>query len=86
MSFLDTLPAPIDAFAGLDPLAEFRVDSPREVAALLRELNDTGAAVRLSAPGGAGQGNGLGALAATAHHAQVPDGGAAAAAHLCMLL
>lgn len=54
MSFLDTRPAPIDALAGLDPFAEFRVDAPREVAALLRELVVTGAPILLSAPDGTG--------------------------------
>lgn len=47
----DTQPAPLDALSG-DERDNFRVGSPEEVAALLRELMDEGATVHLSAPDG----------------------------------
>jgi flagellar brake protein len=53
-SFLDTQPAPIDDGGGVDPYAAFRVESPRDIAALLRELTDTSTPVRLAAPNGIG--------------------------------
>ncbi|MCR5868282.1 flagellar brake protein [Aquincola sp. J276] len=46
-----TQPAPLDALSG-DERDNFRVGSPEEVAALLRELLDEGATVHLSAPDG----------------------------------
>ena len=53
MDFMDTQPAPLDHDSGLDPYAAFRVDSPRDVAALMHELNDGATPIRLSTPGGA---------------------------------
>ncbi|WP_088281818.1 flagellar brake protein [Ideonella sp. A 288] len=53
MAFMDTQPAPLGDIDGLDPYAAFRVDATREIIALLRELNETGSPVQLSAPGGA---------------------------------
>jgi c-di-GMP-binding flagellar brake protein YcgR len=53
-SFLETQPAPLDHRGGIDPYAAFRVESPRDVAALMRELNDTATPVRLAAPDGVG--------------------------------
>jgi c-di-GMP-binding flagellar brake protein YcgR len=49
--FEHTQPAPLDD--GGDDFAEFRVDAPREVQALLRRLLDAGADLFLSAPNGA---------------------------------
>jgi c-di-GMP-binding flagellar brake protein YcgR len=51
-SFLDTNPAPLDERGGIDPYAAFRLEAPRDVAALMRELNDSGTPVQLSAPNG----------------------------------
>lgn len=51
--FENTRPAPLGAAGGLDPWAEFRVDHPREVLALLRQLRDGNVPVNLNAPDGA---------------------------------
>jgi c-di-GMP-binding flagellar brake protein YcgR len=50
--FEDTQPAPIGADGHLDALAEFRIDHPREIAAVMRQLMDASAAVHLSTPDG----------------------------------
>ena len=52
MAFANSRPAPLADAPGFDPYASFRVDSPREVAALLRELNDSGTPIQLSTPEG----------------------------------
>ncbi len=49
---MDTQPAPLDDVGGTDPCADFRVDSPRQIIALMRELNNSGAPVQLSSPSG----------------------------------
>lgn len=54
MNFMDTQPAPLDGESGLDPYAEFRVESTRDIAALMRELSDGATPIRLSGPSGAG--------------------------------
>jgi c-di-GMP-binding flagellar brake protein YcgR len=54
MNFMDTQPAPIDGASGLDPFAAFRVESPREIAALMRQLMDGAVPVNLSSPEGVG--------------------------------
>lgn len=50
--YLDTRPAALGANGGLDELAEFRVSSPTEVQALLRQLRDSSLPVNLAAPDG----------------------------------
>lgn len=55
MSFVDSQPAPIDAAdhaMGADPYAQFRVESRREIALLLRELNQSSTPVQLSSATG----------------------------------
>ncbi|HSW04642.1 flagellar brake protein [Aquabacterium sp.] len=52
MAFLDTQPAPMDDASGLDPFAAFRLESPREIAALMRQLMDGSTPVNLSSPEG----------------------------------
>lgn len=52
MAFLDTRPAPLGDDGGADPFAEFRIEQPREIAALLRQLVDAATPVNLSAPEG----------------------------------
>jgi hypothetical protein len=49
--FENTRPAQLTADGGHDPWAEFRVDHPREVLALLRQLRDGQVPVNLNAPG-----------------------------------
>jgi c-di-GMP-binding flagellar brake protein YcgR len=49
---LDTQPAALNAHGGIDPYAQFRVDSAREIAALMRQLVDTAARVHLWSPNG----------------------------------
>ena len=49
MAFANSRPAPLADAPGFD-LRQLRVDSPREVAALLRELNDSGTPIQLSTP------------------------------------
>lgn len=48
--FLDTQPAAIGASGGIDPYAEFRIEQPREIAALLKQLVDRAVPVSLSGP------------------------------------
>lgn len=50
--FLDTRPASLDSSGSSDPWGEFRVDSPREIHALMRQLRDGAAPVNLNAPDG----------------------------------
>lgn len=51
---METLPMPLDAMTGANPgLAEFRVGSPAEIVALLRQLADGNVSLGLSTPGGA---------------------------------
>src|SRR4051812_40238713 len=52
MSTLHTQPAVLDALGGVDPYSEFRVQHPREIAALLKELTRDAIPVILSGPGG----------------------------------
>lgn len=52
-NFLETLPAPLAADGRPDALAEFRIDHPREVGAVMRQLMDAAAPVHLSTAGGA---------------------------------
>ncbi|MBL0088339.1 MAG: flagellar brake protein [Ideonella sp.] len=54
MAFLDTQPAVLDAHGASDPNAAFRVHDPREVLALMRQLNDTSTPIQVSSPSGAG--------------------------------
>jgi len=54
MAFLDTQPAALGPSGGLDPYAAFRVNSAREVLALMRELNDTSTPIQISSPDGTG--------------------------------
>ena len=53
MTFMDTQTAALDKFSGIDPYADFRVESPREIGSLMRELNETGTPIQLSSPSGA---------------------------------
>lgn len=48
--FLDTQPAPIGADGGLDPFAAFRIEQPREIALLMRQLADAVVPVVLAGP------------------------------------
>jgi flagellar brake protein len=50
--FQDTQPAALGADGASDPWAEFRVEHPGEVLALMRRLRDGEHAVNLNAPGG----------------------------------
>ena len=52
MAFMDTQPAPMDALEGIDPYAAFRIESPREVLSLMRQLMEGSTPIHLSAPGG----------------------------------
>lgn len=52
--FEDTRPADLDAGGTIDRWAEFRVDHPRELQALLRQICDSSATVHLNAPDGIG--------------------------------
>lgn len=52
MNFMDTQPAPLGGADGLDPFAAFRIESPREIAALMRQLMDGATPVSLSTPDG----------------------------------
>ncbi len=55
MAFVDSQPAPMDDARhaiGLDPYAQFRVDAPRDIALLLRELNQSDTPVQLSSAAG----------------------------------
>jgi len=49
---METKPMPLDALGAAGGLDEFRVDSPREVAAMLRQLVDTSAQLNLNASDG----------------------------------
>jgi c-di-GMP-binding flagellar brake protein YcgR len=49
---METMPMPLDALGANGGLDEFRVDSPREVATLLRQLLDGSAVLNLSAADG----------------------------------
>ncbi|MCU0968756.1 MAG: flagellar brake protein [Rubrivivax sp.] len=51
--FQDTRPAQLDAAAGTDAWAPFRIDHPGEVLAMLRRLRDGSVPVILNAPAGA---------------------------------
>ncbi len=53
MGFMDTQPAPMGDADGLDPYASFRIESPREIAAMMRELMTGANPVHLSSPDGA---------------------------------
>jgi c-di-GMP-binding flagellar brake protein YcgR len=53
MSSLHTQPAVLDAIGGIDPYAEFRIQSQREIAALLKQLVTDATPVHLSGPNGA---------------------------------
>src|SRR5262244_2673673 len=50
MSTLHTQPAVLDAIGGIDPYAEFRVQHPREIVGLLKELATDNVPVILSGP------------------------------------
>jgi c-di-GMP-binding flagellar brake protein YcgR len=52
MAFMDTQPAQMNDADGLDPFAAFRIESPREIAALMRQLMDGATPVNLSSPEG----------------------------------
>lgn len=65
MAFMDTQPAPIDDRDGIDPYAAFRVESAREIVALLRELCDSATPVQLTGPEGASLGSGIWAVDAS---------------------
>lgn len=60
--FQNTQPAQLGADGEVDPWAEFRVDHPREVLAMLRQLRDGHVPVNLNAPGGAAMSSSLWAL------------------------
>jgi c-di-GMP-binding flagellar brake protein YcgR len=51
---LHTQPAVLDAVGGIDPYAEFRIQQPREIASLLRELATDATPVILSGPDAVG--------------------------------
>ena len=53
MSSLHTQPAVLDAIGGIDPYAEFRMSSQREIVALLKQLVTDATPVHLSGPQGA---------------------------------
>ncbi len=48
--FLDTQPAALGAAGGIDPYADFRIQQPREIAALMKQLADAMVPVSLSGP------------------------------------
>jgi flagellar brake protein len=50
--FEDTQPAAMGADGQLDTLSDFRIDHPREIAAVMRQLMDAAAPVHLSTPDG----------------------------------
>ncbi|HSB25567.1 MAG TPA: flagellar regulator YcgR PilZN domain-containing protein [Burkholderiaceae bacterium] len=52
--FLDTQPAALAASGGIDPYAEFRVNNPREITSLLKQLAGDATPVVLSGPDAAG--------------------------------
>jgi c-di-GMP-binding flagellar brake protein YcgR len=52
-TFENTRPAQLGGSGEVDPWAEFRVDHPREVLAILRQLRDGSVPVNLNAPDGA---------------------------------
>lgn len=52
MAFMDTQPAQMNDAEGLDPFAAFRIESPREISALMRQLMDQATPVNLSSPEG----------------------------------
>jgi flagellar brake protein len=54
MAFLNTQPAPLDAPDGIDPYAAFRIEAPREILALMRQLMEAATPIHLNAPGGSG--------------------------------
>ena len=49
---METMPMPLDALGAANGLGEFRVDSPREVASLLRQLCDGNITLNLNASDG----------------------------------
>jgi len=49
---METMPMPLDALGAANGLGEFRVDSPREVTALLRQLCDGNVTLNLNASDG----------------------------------
>lgn len=51
---LDTQPAALTGSGGIDPHSEFRIEQPREIAALLKQLATDSTPVMLSGPGGTG--------------------------------
>lgn len=51
---LHTQPAVLDAVGGIDPYAQFRIQQPREIAALLKELINDATPVIISGPETAG--------------------------------
>ena len=51
--FQDTRPAQLSGDGSTDAWAEFRVDHPGEVAALMRQIRDSNVPVSLNSPGGA---------------------------------
>ena len=52
MSALHTQPAVLDALGGIDPYSEFRIQSQREIVALLRQLVTDATPVHLNGPHG----------------------------------
>jgi c-di-GMP-binding flagellar brake protein YcgR len=52
MSFMDTQPAPLHGSDGPDPFSAFRIESPREIAMLMRQVMDGANPVHLSSPEG----------------------------------
>jgi hypothetical protein len=52
MSSLHTQPAVLDAIGGIDPYADFRIHSQREMVALLKQLAADATPVHLSGPHG----------------------------------
>lgn len=52
MDFMNTQPAALDGGGGIDPYADFRVEQPREILTLARQLMDAAATLHLSAPDG----------------------------------
>lgn len=53
MAFMDTQPAPMDDLDGIDPYAAFRIEAPREILSLMRQLMESATPIHLNAPGGA---------------------------------
>ena len=52
MAFMDTQPAPMDELDHIDPYAAFRIEAPREILSLMRQLMENATPVHLNAPGG----------------------------------